>query len=202
MPDTYYCPTEQGNPDWDFSAGVIIVNLPGGKRLLLAGQKSGVVWAHDPDQKGALVWRSDISRGEIDFGGAADSENAYYVLRGGGVAALGLNDGIEKWFRQLPPQPSMSLHPGLTAGVTLIPGVVFTAGLDGMVRAFYTYSGEPIWQYDTTQEVTTVNGVKAKGGSIGSAGVTVAGGMVFVPSGYTGFQNGQPGNVLLALAPQ
>jgi polyvinyl alcohol dehydrogenase (cytochrome) len=201
MPDTYYCPTETENPDWDFSAGVILVNLPNGKRLLLAGQKSGLVWAHDPDQKGALVWRSDVSRGQIVFGGAADDQNAYYVFRGGAVAALGLSDGVEKWARALPAQESMSSHTGLTAGVTVIPGVVFTAGLDGMVRAFYTYSGQPIWEYDTTQEVTTVNGVKAKGGSIGSAGVTVAGGMLFVPSGYTGFQNGQPGNVLLAFAP-
>jgi polyvinyl alcohol dehydrogenase (cytochrome) len=96
----------------------------------------------------------------------------------------------------------MSMHPGLTAGVTVIPGVVFTAGLDGMVRAFYSNSGQPIWEYDSTEEVKTVNGMTAKGGSIGSAGVTVAGGMLFVPSGYTGFQNGQPGNVLLALAPQ
>jgi polyvinyl alcohol dehydrogenase (cytochrome) len=202
MPDTYYCPTETDNPDWDFSAGTILVNLPNGKRLLLAGQKSGLVWAHDPDNKGALVWRSDVSRGQIVFGGAADSENAYYVFRGGGVAALGLVDGVEKWFRALPPQPSMSIHPGLTAGVTVIPGVVFTAGLDGMVRAFYSNSGQPIWEFDSTQEFKTTNGVTGKGGSIGSAGITVAGGMVFVPSGYTGFQNGQPGNVLLALAPQ
>ena len=90
------------------------------------------------------------------------------------------------------------MHPGLTAGVTAIPGVVFTAGLDGMVHAFRAYDGHPIWQYDTTQEVKTVNWMMAHGGSIGSAGVTVAGGMVFVPSGYTGFQSGQPGNLLLA----
>jgi polyvinyl alcohol dehydrogenase (cytochrome) len=202
MPETYYCPAETDNPDWDFSAGVILVNLPNGKRLLLAGQKSGLVWAHDPDQKGALVWRADVSRGQIVFGGAADDQNAYFVFRGGGVAALGLSDGVEKWFRPLPPQEKMSMHPGLTAGVTVIPGVVFTAGLDGMVRAFYSNSGQPIWEYDSTEEVKTVNGMTAKGGSIGSAGVTVAGGMLFVPSGYTGFQNGQPGNVLLALAPQ
>jgi hypothetical protein len=49
--------------------------------------------------------------------------------------------------------------------------------------------------------VKTVNGITTRGGSIGSAGITVAGGMVFVPSGYTGFQNGQPGNLLLAFAP-
>ncbi len=202
MPDSYYCPTDTENPDWDFSAGVILVNLPNGKRLLIAGQKSGMVWAHDPDQKGALVWRSDASRGEIVFGGAADDQNAYFAFRNGGVAALGLSDGVEKWFTPMTPPDAMSRHRGVSAAVTVIPGVVFTAGLDGMVRAFYTYSGQPVWEYDTTQEVKTVNGVTAKGGSIGSAGVTVAGGMVFVPSGYTGFQNGQPGNLLLAFAPR
>jgi len=35
---------------------------------------------------------------------------------------------------------------------------------------------------------------------MGAAGPTVAGGMVFVPSGYVGVQGGVPGNVLLAFA--
>ena len=203
VPETYYCPTETENPDWDFSAGVILVNLPNGKRLLIAGQKSGLVWAHDPDRNGALVWKSDVSRGQIVFGGAADDQNGYFVFRGvgGGLVALGLSDGIEKWFTPLPAQESMNIHTGLTAAVTAIPGVVFTAGLDGMVHAMRAYDGQIVWKYDTTQEVKTVNGLTARGGSIGSAGVTVAGGMVFVPSGYTGFQGGQPGNLLLAFAP-
>jgi polyvinyl alcohol dehydrogenase (cytochrome) len=202
MPDSYYCPDETLNPDWDFSAGAILLNLPNGKSLLVAGQKSGMVWAHDPDQKGALVWKSDVSRGQIVFGGAADDQNAYFVMRGGGVVAVQLSDGMEKWYTPIPPQESMSSHPGLTAGVTVIPGVVFTAGLDGMLRAFTTLDGRPLWQYDTTQEVKTVNGVPGKGGSIGSAGPTVAQGMVFVTSGYTGFQGGQPGNLLLAFSPE
>jgi hypothetical protein len=46
-----------------------------------------------------------------------------------------------------------------------------------------------------------VNGVAAKGGSIGAGGPVIANGMVFVGSGYVGFQNGVPGNVLLAFAP-
>ena len=51
-----------------YAAGVMLVNLPNGKSLAIAGQKSGMVWAHDPDQKGALVWKSDVSRGQILFG--------------------------------------------------------------------------------------------------------------------------------------
>jgi polyvinyl alcohol dehydrogenase (cytochrome) len=46
-----------------------------------------------------------------------------------------------------------------------------------------------------------VNGVVAKGGSIDGAGPVVAGGMVFVNSGYPR-NGGMPGNVLLAFAPE
>ena len=46
-------------------------------------------------------------------------------------------------------------------------------------------------------EFPTVNGVKAKGGSLNATGPTVAGGMLFVNSGY-GALGGMPGNVLLA----
>jgi polyvinyl alcohol dehydrogenase (cytochrome) len=199
MPATYYCANPEG-PDWDISSGVMIANLANGKNLLVAGQKSGMVWAHDPDKKGELVWRSDVSRGQIVFGGALDNENAYFAFRSGGVAALRLSDGLEKWYTPITPQPSMSTHTGFSAAVTVVPGVVFAAGLDGMLRAFNAFDGRIIWEYDTTQEVWTVNGVKAHGGSIGSAGPTVANGMLYVTSGYTGFQNGVPGNVLLAFS--
>jgi polyvinyl alcohol dehydrogenase (cytochrome) len=201
LPADYYCPSNTENPDWDFAAGVMLANLPNGKSLVIAGQKSGVVWAHDPDKKGAVVWTSDISRGEIDFGGAMDDENAYFAMRGGGIAAIRLSDGVERWSNWITPQESMRSHSGISAAVTVVPGVLFTAGLDGMLRAFSTFDGRQLWAYDTTQEVKTVNGIVASGGSIGSAGATVAGGMVMVTSGYTGFQQGQPGNLLLAFGP-
>jgi len=197
-PETYYCPETPQNPDWDFSAGVMMATLPGGKNLLIAGQKSGMVWAHDPDNKGALVWKADISRGEIVFGGALDEENAYFGMRSGGIAAIRLTDGVERWYAPVPPQESMSTHAGFSAALTVIPGVLFSGGLDGMVRALSTYDGRQIWAHDTTAELKTVNGVSAKGGSIGAAGPTVAGGMLFVSSGYTGFVGGQPGNLMLA----
>jgi polyvinyl alcohol dehydrogenase (cytochrome) len=200
-PANYYCPPTNGNPDWDFSAGVMMTTMPNGKDLLIVAQKSGVVWAHDPDNKGALVYKSDISRGEIVFGGAMDSENAYFGMRGGALVAMRLSDGLERWATYVAPQESMGTHRGITAAVTAIPGVVFTAGLDGMVRAFSSFDGREIWSYDTTKQVQTVNGFTASGGSIGSAGPTVAGGMLLVTSGYTGFQQGQPGNLLLSFGP-
>jgi len=199
-PENYYCPENRG-PDVDFSAGVMLVDLPNGKSLVVAAQKSGVVWAFDPDKNGELVWNSDISRGQVVFGGATDGEKGYFAMRGGALAAVRLSDGVEQWAHWIDPQPSMQNHRGISAAVSLIPGAIFTAGLDGMVRAYSTFDGRPIWQYDTTQRVQTVNGVEGKGGSIGSAGVTIVDGMAFVTSGYIGFQGGQPGNLLLAFGP-
>jgi polyvinyl alcohol dehydrogenase (cytochrome) len=199
-PPHYYCPEMQG-PDWDFSAGVMLVDLPNGKNLVVAGQKSGVVWAFDPDQKGELVWKSDISRGEILFGAAADEEYGYFGMRGGALAAVRLKDGVEQWNTYIDPQPSMEAHRGISAAVSVVPGVVFAAGLDGTLRAFSTFDGRPLWQYDTTQKVKTVNGVPGTGGSIGSAGAAIVNGMVYVTSGYIGFLSGQPGNLLLAFGP-
>jgi polyvinyl alcohol dehydrogenase (cytochrome) len=199
-PPYYYCPETKG-PDWDFSAGVMLVDLPGGKSLVVAGQKSGVVWAYDPDQKGALVWKSDISRGEILFGGAADEEYGYFGMSGGALTAVRLRDGVEQWNTYIDPQPSMESHRGVTAAVSVVPGVVFVSCLDGTLRAFSTFDGRLLWQYDTTQKVQTVNGVPGKGGSIGSAGAVIVNGMVYVTSGYIGFLNGQPGNLLLAFGP-
>jgi polyvinyl alcohol dehydrogenase (cytochrome) len=81
--------------------------------------------------------------------------------------------------------------------VTAIPGVAFSGSLDGHLRAYDTTGGKVVWDFNTLDEFETANGVQARGGSINGPGVTVAGGMVFVSSGYSsiGFM---PGNVLLA----
>jgi polyvinyl alcohol dehydrogenase (cytochrome) len=203
------CPDE-AHPDFDYSASPILAGMPDGRSLLITGQKSGIVYARDPDRKGAVVWQNEIARkmmgggGEIVFGGAADSQNAYFPLHSGGMVALRLSDGLEQWFAPMEPpadDPVMARHKGETGASTVIPGVVFSAGLDGMVRALSANDGRPLWEYNTFREFETVNGVKARGGSMGAPGPTLAGGMVFVPSGYIGFQNGVPGNVLLAFAP-
>ena len=75
-------------------------------------------------------------------------------------------------------------------------------GFDGVLRALSASDGKVVWQFDTVREFQTVNGVVAKGGSMGAAGPVVAGGMLFVPSGYVGVQNAMPGNVLLAFVSQ
>src|SRR6185437_16276097 len=98
--------------------------------------------------------------------------------------------GVEKWFKPLKNPEGMTGHRGIVAAVSVIPGVFFAGGMDGILRAVSPIDGSPIWEFNTAQEFKTVNGVAAKGGSIGAGGATVAGGMLFVGSGYVGFQNG------------
>jgi len=197
------CPKDLG-PDYDFGASPILRTLPGGRRILVAGQKSGMVWAHDPDNKGAVVWKAQLvdklALGMITFGGASDDQSAYFGLRTGGIAAVQLATGERKWFTPVSTSGTEDRFHGETAALTLIPGVVFSGGWDGILRAFSTKDGHPIWEYDTMREFKTVNGVAAKGGSMGAPGPTVAGGMLFVGSGYV-FGGGAPGNVLLAFGP-
>jgi polyvinyl alcohol dehydrogenase (cytochrome) len=204
------CPKQVG-PDWDYGASPILRTLPNGRQVLVAASKSGNVVGLDPDKKGAVVWKTSLAekqpgtRGLIVFGGAADEQTAYFALNlVREFAALDLATGERKWVAQLkmaefPDRPYLA---GASAAVTAIPGVLLSGGWDGVLRALSAEDGRVLWQYDTNQEFTTVNGVFAKGGSMGAPGPTVARGMVFVGSGYVGAIGGFPGNVLLAFGPE
>ncbi len=196
-------PSEIG-PDYDFGASPILKTLPNGKRMIVAGQKSGMVWGHDPDRDGTVAWKAQLVKklalGMITFGGAADDQNAYFGLRTGGIAAVRMDTGEQKWFTAIEPAPGPGPK-GETAALTAIPGAVFSGGWDGMLRAFSTDDGHLLWQYNMLRDYETVNHVPAKGGSMAASGPTVAGGMLFVGSGYV-FTTGIPGNALLVFAPQ
>lgn len=64
------CPEDAGG-DFDFGASVIIADLPRGGQLLLAGQKSGEVFALNPDPagfQGEVIWRRRVSQGTTNGG--------------------------------------------------------------------------------------------------------------------------------------
>jgi polyvinyl alcohol dehydrogenase (cytochrome) len=195
---TENCPKDLG-PDYDFGTSPILQTLTDGRRVLLAGQKSGQVFAHDPDRGGALMWTAalvdTIGESEILFGGAADDRSAYFGLDNGTLAGLDPATGKRTWF--LPPRPPGPRR-GITAALTAIPGAVFAGSQDGSVRAHASEDGRLLWSFDMLRDFKTVNQVAARGGSMGAPGPTVARGMLFVGSGYVGLGNGTPGNVLLA----
>jgi polyvinyl alcohol dehydrogenase (cytochrome) len=196
----------------------------------VAGQKSGVVTAFDPERRGEIVWQMRVGKGGtnggIQWGMASDGRNVYaavsdavrirktsadpqdvsrYTLdpsQGGGLTALRIDDGKRVWYA--PPAscgPRQGCSPAQSAALTAIPGVVFSGSLDGHLRAFSSEDGSLLWNVDTVREYDTVNGAKAQGGSLDGPGAVVVGGMVFVNSGYSRF-GGMPGNVLLAFAPK
>jgi polyvinyl alcohol dehydrogenase (cytochrome) len=208
------CPEAKG-PDFDFGCSPNLVNLPNGKRALVAGQKSGMVHAVDPDQQGEVLWSTRVGKGGalggVQWGNAADDEKVYVAVSdhsfgsqskaGGGMFALQLATGERVWYTPPPAgcgdRPTCS--PAQSAAVTVIPGVVFSGALDGHLRAYSTADGRIMWDVDTAIEYQTVNSVKGKGGSIDGPGPVVVGGTLYVNSGY-GLFGEMPGNVLLAFS--
>src|SRR5439155_23242816 len=83
LPDNSNCPDSDG-PDFDFASPPILVTLANGRRALIAGQKSGVVHAVDPDRKGEILWQARVGKGGINggvqWGSAADQSNVYVAL--------------------------------------------------------------------------------------------------------------------------
>ncbi|HLZ76406.1 PQQ-binding-like beta-propeller repeat protein [Phenylobacterium sp.] len=85
---------------------------------------------------------------------------------------------------------------------SVIPGVVFDGTMDGWLRAYDAATGKVIWADSTTDRTyDTVNQVKGQpGGSLDGLGAAIAGGRLFVFSGFNGAANtgGNGTNVLLA----
>lgn len=221
------CPESKG-PDFDFGQPPILVALPNGKDALVIGQKSGIAYALDPDQQGALLWQTRIGKGGslggIQWGSAADEKNMYVALsdiafkvvadpekpgqtkvaldstKGGGLFALDLLTGKKAW--DAPPPicgERKSCSPAQPAAVSAIAGVIFSGSVDGHFRAYASNTGEVIWDYDTAREYDAVNGQKAHGGAIDGGGAAIAGGIVYVYSGYSQW-GGIAGNALLAFS--
>ena len=213
-PDKSNCPSPPGG-DFDFGAPPILRSLADGTRLLIVGQKSGIIHALDPDHEGKIVWQTRIAQGGplggVEWGGGADENLVYYPRSdwqdskydaGGGLFALRIATGEKVWYAPpAKPAASCATSPGCSAAqmapVTVIPGAVFSGSLDGHLRAYDTSDGHVIWDFDTVREIPTVNGVKAQGGSLNAAGPTIAEGMLYVQSGYT---NDIAGNILLVFS--
>ena len=194
-------------PDYDFGAPPVLVKLKTGRSLVLAGQKSGYVYALDPDKGGALVWKAKPGRGGImggvHWGMTSDGEVLYspvsdlsvyprdaHLPAQSGLHALDAATGAKLWSRVLPDtcgQTTWRCSPGVSAAATLAPGVVFGGSLDGMLRAFSAKDGSILWSFDTNREFEAMNGVKAYGGSIDSSGPVIAGARMFATSGYDKF---------------
>jgi len=160
------CPVENG-PDFDFGASVMLVERKQGD-LLLAGQKSGEVFALDPDRSGAVVWRSRVgsgsSNGGVHHGLATDGRRVYvpiadperkvagYVPKPG-VYALDVESGKTLW-----------AHP-VTRGCAFDPADAPLVGLAEMARGKAERSPWPAcsYYYGHSAAAVVANGVVYSG---------------------------------------
>jgi polyvinyl alcohol dehydrogenase (cytochrome) len=207
------CPEPLGR-DFDFASSPVLTTAAQGRAMLVAGAKSGIVYGLDPDADGRLVWQVKLAPGSPDggilWGPAADGVRAYVATsdyswptgRGpGGLAALDIATGHVLWSAAAPVLPCSwgpeRCSQGHLAAVSVIPGAVFSGGLDGRMRAYAPDDGKVLWTFDTAGPFKAVNGGEARGGAIDYGGQVVANGMLYV---YSGSMR-QAGNALLAFGP-
>ncbi|MFZ4748663.1 MAG: PQQ-binding-like beta-propeller repeat protein [Sphingomonas sp.] len=214
------CPKEKG-PDLDVAASVMMIPLGGGKRMIVAGQKSGDVYGLDP-ATGKPVWKTNLghggTQGGVHFGMAAQGRLIYvpindmadtrdgrvYDVKRRGAGIHGIDAATGKIFWRTPADnvcgDRANCDPGISSAVTAIPNLVFAGHLDGRFRAYQGRSGKLLWSVDTTKDVKTISGEIAHGGGMSGPGAVVSKGHVIVNSGY-GLYYHSPGNLLMVFTP-
>ncbi|MGH9535968.1 MAG: PQQ-binding-like beta-propeller repeat protein [Terriglobales bacterium] len=197
---------------------LVLAQKSGVAYALNPGRRGAILWQTRVGRGGAL--------GGAMWGSAADGQHLYvaesglafqgivrdktvpggYRLvpnpnQGGGLFALNLKTGEQVWAAApvLDCGKRAGCSPAQSQAVTVISGVVFSGSRDGHIRAYATANGKLLWDYDTARAFPTVNGPPGHGGSLDGPGPVVAGGMLYVTSGYAQF-GGMPGNVLLAFS--
>lgn len=223
LPDRTNCPEEAGDDsDMDIGAAVIFSRGSDGRDYLLAGQKSGDVWALQPDD-GSLVWQRKMGRGGmlggVHFGMAATngtlivpindedvqlSESASGSRWNGeqrpGIYALDIATGESRW--SWPAEAVCNgrplCKPGHSAPVTVTEELVIAGSLDGHIRIHDLRDGKVLWRHDTVRDYQTPGGHTARGGAMaGGSGAVLQGDLLLMNSGYM-LVHHMPGNVLLA----
>ena len=211
--------------DFDFgSAAVLATATIDGteKDLVLAGQKSGHLWALDAET-GDVIWSQRVGEGTPlggnHWGIAVAHGKAYLtindVLSYGaaapvpGVYAFDLSTGNMVWEYRAQPDcdgpraekvMNCAMKYGFSATPLVVDGVVVAGTLDGKLFTFNAETGEVLQMVDTVLLTDTINGVEGVGGSIDSHAVGAGNGMLLIGSGYGSFSQ-TPGNMLIALKP-
>ena len=210
------CPEKVG-PDYDFGAPPLVMSASDGRDYVVAGQKSGIVWALDPGT-GKLRWKQQVSQGGLNggihFGLAASGDNVFVPISDAdesrhhaarepnpGVFALDVKTGEYLWQWQAVTDACGEreyCQPGNGAAITATEELVMAGSLDGYLRIHDNATGEVLWAFDTARDFTAVNGVTTRGGALeGGASAVMDGGMLFLNSGYF-FNPYMPGNAFLA----
>lgn len=211
--------------DFDFGAGAVLVPDIDGRDMILAGQKSGDVWALDA-ATGEVLWNQKIgvgtALGGVHWGIASDGKRVFAPINDTerllspagleakpGVYAFDVKTGAPIWSHPATKDctsergkliSNCEVQYGFSAAPLLIDGALVAAQLTGRVTIFNAATGAVLKEIETVGPIDTINGVPGKGGAIDSHAVSAGGGMLFIGSGYGAFDQ-TAGNVLIALKP-
>jgi len=177
-PPVKNCPPRPG-PDLDFPQAPMYLSLDSGLQVVVAGQKSGLLWAFHPDN-GTILWSTFIGPGGLEGGlmwGSASDEERIYVqsanygninhtipmglknltINYGSWAAVDPTTGMILWQTPSPME-------GRCAGpMTVGNGVVYASIEEGFDLRGYFYAlngstGEPLWSFNVTNNPFSVSG--------------------------------------------
>lgn len=209
------CPGEYG-PDYDIGASIILIE--GDKDILIAGQKSGMVFAMDPDDNGSIIWQKRVGRGGkkggVHWGMTIDDDSIFVPIADlpekipsqyspmPGIHALRIKDGSKEWYRPALPvceDEKYHCYPSVSAAPSRVGSMIITGSMNGIIEIISTKDGNLLWSFDTAMQFKTINQISANGGSIDSNGPIIAGNHLIATSGYDIY--GQlTGNILLVFS--
>jgi len=181
-PGTANCPDPAG-PDFDFGQGVMEVSAAaygGNQDLVIAGQKSGKLWALNADT-GQAVWMYDSGVGAVlggmEWGSATDGSTVYFANAAGGFwGAVDVATGQLKWRTNDPNPQAPPFYSNDIGAVSYANGVVYVESLGGSDSANPTMfaldaaTGEILWSFAS--------------GSSAAGGAAIVDGMVYWGTGY------------------
>ena len=174
------CPENPGE-DIDFGSSSVLRTLGGGKQILVATQKSGLVYGMDADQRGKILWKTRIgaggAQGGIQWGGALDDHAIYTAVSDlnrrekgiPGMYAMRIDTGEKLWST---PAPEGAGNKAQVSAVSAMPGLAFSGSWGGHLRAYSTKTGEIVWDFDALRDFETVNHVASQGGSFNGGGAS------------------------------
>jgi polyvinyl alcohol dehydrogenase (cytochrome) len=165
-PNDVWTMAQPKGPDYDFGAPPQLVDATvngAARKLVIAGQKSGVLWALDR-LTGEVVWTDTLGTGGVGGGflaGTSIDDTGIYAWANNDfayaapdshlidVAAFEPGTGKVLW-KKLHAQPAAVTTAGFLTG-----GFYFVGSLDGLIRAYNTKSGDVAWTSEPMGSIST-----------------------------------------------
>ena len=198
------CPEENG-PDFDFGAPPMLLTLTDGRDILIAGQKSGMVFGLDPDDGGRILWEKRAGmggyNGGVHWGMASDGATLFvgvadtpghHATTGEprhGIHAFDAATGAERWSRiemRACEGRSVACIPAISAPVTAAADLVVAGGRRGPGHAQATGGG----QLDGARHQRVVVGVAGRGRGADGVRVVAADHVDVDVGGHVGQRHG------------